>query len=1524
VLLTDGSDIYSNDAIEGGGAYLVTSTLTIEGSLSEIYINTATGNGGGVYAVDSTINLDDDAELYDNAAGYGGGLGSGGGAYLNNSTLYSDKASIRSNTTTSYGGGVYATNTSLVDMDPGGYPCTDPRCSQLSDNTAGNDGGAIYTSMSTVDLRQTFVENNTGVQGGALFAFYGDVFLYNDLIAGNDATNAGFGGDGLHLWHADVLGSENTFAYNPADGSGTAIFEDEPSTMSLTHSIIWGHATSIEFGSYDVTCSDVQGGYTGADNMDVDPLFVDPASNNFHLRGDSPVIDRCTGGLSVDFDNEARPVIYIRPATPYDMGADEASVRAGINGAGCAYGRIQDAVDAASAGDTIQVVADVFLETVNITSKDLTIQGGYDDDCTTYITGTTTIDGSAGSGSTLDVSESMVLLRNLNITGGDDLYGGGLNLVGGAQVTMDNTDVHDNQGTYGGGVYICTTCVATVTNDSNIYNNTALEAGGGARVWGKLVGDDWDSIISNNSAPHGGGVAVLGGVLYLDGTHVINNSATDPAGRGGGIYVYDSGVVTATGSTNVIGNDAYDGAGIYADDASVRLSAFARNNVATNDGGGVYLSNDSTLRATGTFIGNSIADWESNKAVRGAGIYVISSTVDFRGRIINNVASSQGAGIYADNSTINLSNTQVGGTGNYEANQLSGSVTYGGGLYLTNGTCATLNNTTVSSNTFPVTGTTTFGGGAYLRDGSALTLTNSTIERHLAPSISQGRGAGIYAQDSTVTLNNSRIISNTAGTVGGGVRTWNTTILNILNSSELSNNHALNGEGGAIAATGSPTITISNSTLQHNSADTDGGAVYLDAGTLNLNSRWDLRWNQAGGNGGAVAVAGTGNASFISGAGTSYMAVNTANGSGGALYLGNNTPVIMNAASGYQINLNSNGAGVNGGAACADSDGAIVLIGRVDASSNNAYSGNGGAFYLDAGSDIGLSKYGDYAPRVMVNSAQNGGAIYATGGAFVLCQGAEFGASANGNQATAGSGGALYLSGSMFGAGNCTFRNSQATLHGGAIAAYTSTLFIDADPTTCDPLANQCSSFYGNTADSDDNNNGDGGAIYVYSSTLQMDQTYLHRNNAKLGGAIYQSGAGAVAEINNTMIYSNTASGIAGAGIRVYRGAFTARHLTLANNTSAPGFSSGISATSAVSNSIAWDNDVGGFEGVTFVITSCNIDQSGNVGIAVNPQFFAPGAGENYRLSGDSPGVDACLAGLPVDLDGVSRPFGGGYDVGAYEYAYSVELAPDRSGSGKPSSIVIYTHTLSNTGGITDAYTLSAQSSQGWVVAIDPTPTVMLGNGLSTPVTVTIAIPPGALSGTVDTTVITATSIADPNVTACVTETTTVVEPILPTYVLTVNSVGNGTVDLDPPGGTYDEGTTVTLTANAAGGWYFIEWSGNLIGSNNPATLAMDGDKVITATFDTTPPTTHTLIIATDGTGTGTVAPPVGAHIYVSGTVVPIAATADPGSVFVGWIGDLIGDTNPDTITMDSDKTVTATFDLRQIYLPLVIRNYGS
>jgi hypothetical protein len=77
--------------------------------------------------------------------------------------------------------------------------------------------------------------------------------------------------------------------------------------------------------------------------------------------------------------------------------------------------------------------------------------------------------------------------------------------------------------------------------------------------------------------------------------------------------------------------------------------------------------------------------------------------------------------------------------------------------------------------------------------------------------------------------------------------------------------------------------------------------------------------------------------------------------------------------------------------------------------------------------------------------------------------------------------------------------------------------------------------------------------------------------------------------------------------------------------------------------------------------------------------------------------------------------------------------------------------------------------------------------------------------------------------------------------------------------------------------------------------------------------------------GNGLVTPTVGTHDYISGTVVPITATANTGSIFAGWSGALSGSVNPTSITMTGNKTVTATFNLIPItYYTLTVTTTGT
>ena len=145
------------------------------------------------------------------------------------------------------------------------------------------------------------------------------------------------------------------------------------------------------------------------------------------------------------------------------------------------------------------------------------------------------------------------------------------------------------------------------------------------------------------------------------------------------------------------------------------------------------------------------------------------------------------------------------------------------------------------------------------------------------------------------------------------------------------------------------------------------------------------------------------------------------------------------------------------------------------------------------------------------------------------------------------------------------------------------------------------------------------------------------------------------------------------------------------------------------------------------------------------------------------------------------------------------------------------------------------------------------------------------------------------------------------TYTLNVTAQ-NGTVAKTPNQQKYNSGTKVTLTATPASGYKFSSWSGDATGSTNPLIVTVNANKSITANFTLIPATTYTLNVTAQN---GTVTKNPNQQKYNSGTKVTLTATPASGYEFISWSGDTSGSTNPLTVTMNSNKNITANFTLK-------------
>lgn len=139
-------------------------------------------------------------------------------------------------------------------------------------------------------------------------------------------------------------------------------------------------------------------------------------------------------------------------------------------------------------------------------------------------------------------------------------------------------------------------------------------------------------------------------------------------------------------------------------------------------------------------------------------------------------------------------------------------------------------------------------------------------------------------------------------------------------------------------------------------------------------------------------------------------------------------------------------------------------------------------------------------------------------------------------------------------------------------------------------------------------------------------------------------------------------------------------------------------------------------------------------------------------------------------------------------------------------------------------------------------------------------------------------------------------------FTVNVSAVGNGAVTKGPDQAQYIDGDQVTLTATPADGWAFAGWSGDFTGNTSPAVVTVNGNKTIVATFK------QRRALTINVTGNGTVSKDPNKAEYADGDVVTLTATPQTGWSFVGWSGAATGSASSTTITLDADKTVTATF----------------
>jgi hypothetical protein len=150
--------------------------------------------------------------------------------------------------------------------------------------------------------------------------------------------------------------------------------------------------------------------------------------------------------------------------------------------------------------------------------------------------------------------------------------------------------------------------------------------------------------------------------------------------------------------------------------------------------------------------------------------------------------------------------------------------------------------------------------------------------------------------------------------------------------------------------------------------------------------------------------------------------------------------------------------------------------------------------------------------------------------------------------------------------------------------------------------------------------------------------------------------------------------------------------------------------------------------------------------------------------------------------------------------------------------------------------------------------------------------------------------------------------PATTTYTVTTGSTPGGSITLQPAQSDYPVNQGISVSAVPNAGCFFDHWTGDLSGTSPTATMNINGNKSISAVFNTT------LTIQQTGVGGGTVEaiPSSISGRYAAGTVVSLTARPSLGYLFDGWTGDVfdIPDVGKATVTVvtDAGRALTANF----------------
>jgi uncharacterized repeat protein (TIGR02543 family) len=144
--------------------------------------------------------------------------------------------------------------------------------------------------------------------------------------------------------------------------------------------------------------------------------------------------------------------------------------------------------------------------------------------------------------------------------------------------------------------------------------------------------------------------------------------------------------------------------------------------------------------------------------------------------------------------------------------------------------------------------------------------------------------------------------------------------------------------------------------------------------------------------------------------------------------------------------------------------------------------------------------------------------------------------------------------------------------------------------------------------------------------------------------------------------------------------------------------------------------------------------------------------------------------------------------------------------------------------------------------------------------------------------------------------------------VLSSNPVAGGTTI---GSGSYDPGSSVTVTATTNSGYSFVNWTdnGNVVSTSSSYQFTINGNRTLVANYRIIPASQVALNLSSSPAAGGTTA---GAGSFTAGTSVTVTATANANYTFINWTDNgVIASASPAyTFALTANRTLVANFTI--------------